>query len=276
MPNKEKMTKILLTLPASFDALTMTSALVRNAFEEIVNAESANIERRIELGRWNSESDVPIAHFSRFTLNLPYPFRGPIQGSICERGENKFHDRIKRKYGTVRTRHYYGKPGHSIKMRRIRIADGVRQKDRRHRHPNHHAFQLPNWGTRFLVLPSIGREEQHYSYNSNVVNLAVEIIAHPSNPFPNKSRSNPSAHLSHFETSKNFLLISHTTEPPTCIASGAYHCFFARRQEFFSFESMTEKSVQFASVSSGIMGKGKVAVSLGSLFMLDALDAPDF
>lgn len=42
----EKVTKLFRTLPATFDALAMASSLSTRSFEEILNAVSANIERK--------------------------------------------------------------------------------------------------------------------------------------------------------------------------------------------------------------------------------------
>lgn len=50
--NSEKVTKILRTLPESFDSLAMASSSNKNTFEEIINAVKANIERKKKIGTW--------------------------------------------------------------------------------------------------------------------------------------------------------------------------------------------------------------------------------
>lgn len=71
----EEVTKMLQTLPPSFDALVMESSLSEHTFDQIVNAALANIERRTKIGTWpknkhENSMTAPIASYSRLDVQL--------------------------------------------------------------------------------------------------------------------------------------------------------------------------------------------------------------
>lgn len=56
LSNADKVTKIISTLPESFDSLEMVSLLNENTFKQTVNAGQANKERKKKLGTWKTSS----------------------------------------------------------------------------------------------------------------------------------------------------------------------------------------------------------------------------
>lgn len=86
MDDSEKITKLLRTLPVSFDALGMVSSLGTNTFEEITNTVSANIENRKKLGNWKETAVTPLAHFAEAKNIQGVPFHRSVQGGSRGRG----------------------------------------------------------------------------------------------------------------------------------------------------------------------------------------------
>ena len=152
MSDADKGTKILRTLPPSFDALAMESSSNSNTFDEIINAVQANIERQNKLGLWKPSSGGPSTPSP--SVNFPYGSfidgdktgnyhrgrgRGRERGTRGGRGGGKGGRFRPGNSNDSRTCHYCGRSGHFIKVCRFRLSDefsGQIRKPNNHQHLN--------------------------------------------------------------------------------------------------------------------------------------------
>lgn len=133
MDDSEKVTKLLRTLPASFNALAMASTLTTTTFDELFSAVQANIGRRKNLGMCNKASSSiiqgPSAQLADGFQNIESPSGNYTSGRGRGRGNFKFRrvgsgHRGRGRGGRRGIRyhydshgfHYCHKPGHFIKF----------------------------------------------------------------------------------------------------------------------------------------------------------------
>lgn len=284
MTESEKVTKILRTLPSSFDALAMASSLNENSFDQIVNAVQANIERRKKIGIWNKEANnstgTPSAQYADGSVmnyssanNRGRGGRGRYgRGRRGGRGgRGRFHFNT-----NSRTCHYCGKPGHFIKFCRLRISDEASGRIRKpaHQSQNSHGHNYnsnPNGGNNAHIqtdswggqnVPSVNMA------NATPLNDVPTPPAQASQFFP------PQAHVVRFESKLASVGSDKTND--SFIDSGATHNFFHSKAAFETFDEITEQKVRTADGTSRIIGKGTVKINLGIVITLEAFYAPDF
>lgn len=177
-------TKLFRTLPASFGALAMASSLSTSSFEEIVNAVSANIERKKKLGTWKHENKSLSAHFAN-SLSLQRSGNNSKFNRISQRGRRKFgrtRGRFQRNFNDRKVCQYFGKPGHYIKFCPHQLAD------------EHQISQAPRqparngsfWGSSALLDSNI--DARSTPNEANDVNFVHTL---PSNNRGQRSTSNP-------------------------------------------------------------------------------------
>lgn len=124
------MTKILRTLPFSFDVLAMTSSPGSNKFDKIVHAVAANVEHRIKIGNLHTNN---INQTANLAVSPPSYRLKPFSSSWGSlKGRNWGRFRPSRGKGSLidsRSCHNCEKQAHFLKMCRTRIADELVGRD---------------------------------------------------------------------------------------------------------------------------------------------------
>jgi len=121
MPEKEKVSRLIRSLPHSFNPLAMVSTLMDTGFDNIVSAVQAALARHSN----PHNQDIlytPVQQAKLADYHTSYP-RGRGRGRDRSRGRGRGRGAVRNNSHDGRVFHCCGKPGHFIKFCLIRLSD---------------------------------------------------------------------------------------------------------------------------------------------------------
>lgn len=255
----EKVTKMIRSLPPSFDALAMATSVNSLTFDQLVSAIQSNIERRNNSSRAHNHKNTvqaflatvpgnfhPGRHNNRGQGSSSRGFRGGLGGRGGRCGSCRGF-RMKE-----RTCHYCGKSGHFIKFCRFRIQD---EGNGRVTKPTHHcsmnfnngSARNGNRGQSPSINPfnqddrrqSLSRQKylQPRQFGSNFENGGATAIFDDPPPHYDYRNNGHQARMARFRSKVES--IGNRKVDDAYIDSSATHHFYYRRPSFSTYQNIS-------------------------------------
>lgn len=284
----EKVTKLIRSLPPSFDALAMATSVNALNFDELVIAVHANIERRKQFPAKSNNSSQPQAFYTSAHRDIQLNNRGRGRGGrgrggLGGRGGRGGRGRGSRGQYDNRTCHYCGKSGHFIKFCRFRIQEEeggggrISKPNRQGRYNNGQNEQVRSLGNTYQQAQNSHSHGQQGNNQVGQFGANLSQVPQPAFDDPPPSNpyfGNPQARMARFKSKVASLSENKTDD--SFIDSGATHHFFHRRSSFITYEIIKPETVLVAHGSSMVVGKGNVNVAIGNGIIVEAFHAPEF
>lgn len=290
----DKATKLIRSLPPSFDALAMATSVNKLNFDELVTAIHANIERR---RKSSNKHDAP--RLQAYTSRAPglhsTSFRGRGRGNSYRGrrgGRGRGGSNISRANG--RACHYCGKEGHFIRFCRMKMMDEGRGNNSSNQNLNrgnrrnlasNGNYISSRWTENANRAGQTGNRNEKLGDNGEDSNFGTELRANIANrpremfddappPWFDTVRNQPGARMARFRS--NVAKLKNEKVDEGYIDTGATHHFFHRRSMFQQYESINPEKVSVAHGNSMFVGKGMVQVPIGDGIHVEAYHAPEF
>lgn len=304
LDEKAKVTKMLRSLPESFDSLAMAVTVNDMTFSNLIALVHANIARRKSRNKdigndyalqTRSAVQANIAfgpgekdnRFDNGGFNVIFRGRGRGQGDRGCRGRVGFGRGRGDRFSDPRPCHYCGKPGHFIKFCRMRLADehsgriaGPSQGRGRggivsqHLQPHHINQQHGNYQQQPNSFSSGNISQGGPSSTPYQANFFQAPVVFDGPPPPPYYQDIHQACMARYVSKVATVGESKTND--AFIDSGATHHFFHRRDSFKTYNEITIEKVETASGHSRLLGKGAVQLPIGKGVIVEAFHAPDF